>query len=216
MKAKFSVRRLTLSAMLLAIGLLLPFLTGQIQHFGNMLCPMHLPVLICGMICGPFWGLCVGAITPLLRSVLFGMPPLMPMAAAMAFELATYGLVAGLLRRRLPKTLPMLFLSLICAMVLGRAVWGLACVPLYGFASKSFSWQLFVANGFINAIPGILLQLVAVPAIVTALERAHLAGEGMRWAADPGNSHSRPAGSLRFPTLRGGFKSRDMRTLKTE
>ena len=175
MKARFSARRLTLSAMLLAVGLLLPFLTGQIQRIGNMLCPMHLPVLICGMVCGPLWGLCVGAVTPILRSVLFGMPPLMPTAAAMAFELAAYGLVAGILRRRLPRTLPMLFVSLAGAMVLGRAVWGLASVPLYGFAGKAFSWQLFVTGGFVTAVPGILLQLVAVPVIVTALERARLA-----------------------------------------
>lgn len=174
MNSKLSVRRLTLSAMLLAVGLLLPFLTGQIQHIGNMLCPMHLPVLICGMVCGPVWGLAVGAVTPLLRSVLFGMPVLMPMAAAMAFELAAYGFVSGYLRRRLPKTLPMLFLSLIAAMLLGRVVWGLVSVPLYGVAGKGFTFSLFIANGFVNAIPGMILQLIAVPAIVTALEKARL------------------------------------------
>jgi len=175
MNKSASVRRLTLSAMLLAVGLLLPFLTGQIQHIGNMLCPMHLPVFVCGMVCGPFWGLAVGAVLPVLRSALFGMPVLMPTAAAMAFELAAYGVISGLLRKRLPKTLAMLFLSLVAAMLLGRLVWGLVSVPIYGLAAKSFSWQLFIANGFINAIPGMILQLIAVPAIVTALERAHLA-----------------------------------------
>lgn len=175
MNKNASIRRLTLSAMLLAIGMLLPFLTGQIQHIGNMLCPMHLPVFICGMVCGPFWGLAVGAVLPLLRSMVFGMPVLMPAAAAMAFELAAYGFVSGLLRKRLPKTLPMLFVALIAAMLLGRVVWGVVSVPIYGFASKSFSWQIFLANGFVNAIPGMILQLIAVPAIVRVLERAHLA-----------------------------------------
>lgn len=174
MKNNLSVRRLTLSSMLLAVGLLLPFVTGQIQHIGNMLCPMHLPVLVCGMVCGPLWGFAVGAVLPLLRSALFGMPVLMPIAAAMAFELAAYGFVSGFLRRRLPATLKMLFVSLIAAMLLGRVVWGVACVPLYGFAGKAFSWQLFITSGFVTAIPGMLLQLVAVPAIVTALEKAHL------------------------------------------
>jgi len=172
---KSSARRLTLAAMLLAVGLLLPFLTGQIQQIGNMLCPMHLPVFICGMVCGPLWGLAVGAVLPLLRSILFGMPVLMPAAAAMAFELAAYGLISGFLRKHLPKTLPMLFASLIAAMLLGRIVWGVVSVPIYGFASKSFSWQIFLANGFVNAIPGMILQLIAVPAIVRVLERAHLA-----------------------------------------
>jgi len=174
MNKSASVRRLTLSAMLLAVGLLLPFLTGQIQHIGNMLCPMHLPVFICGMVCGPFWGLAVGALLPLLRSMLFGMPVLMPAAAAMAFELAAYGSVSGLFRRRLPQTLPMLVLSLAAAMLLGRLVWGMVSIPIYGLASKAFSWQIFFANGFVNAIPGMILQLVAVPAVVTALEKAHL------------------------------------------
>ena len=172
---KLSVRRLTISAMLLAIGMLLPFLTGQIQHIGNMLCPMHLPVFICGMVCGPYWGLAVGAVLPVLRSMVFGMPVLMPMAFAMAFELAAYGLVSGLLRKKLSKTLPMLYVSLIAAMLIGRVVWGLASIPLYSFAAKSFGLKLFITNGFINAIPGIILQLIAVPAIVRMLEKSRLA-----------------------------------------
>ena len=175
MKNKISVRRLTISAMLMAIGMLLPFLTGQIQHIGNMLLPMHLPVFVCGMICGPWWGLAVGALLPLVRSMVFGMPVLMPAAAAMAFELAAYGFISGFLRKRLPKTLPMLFVSLISAMLLGRLVWGLVSIPVYGLASKSFSFQIFLANGFVNAVPGMILQLIAVPAIVAALEKARLA-----------------------------------------
>ncbi len=176
MHTAFSVKKLTASAMLLAIGLLLPFLTGQIQGIGNMLCPLHLPVFLTGMICGPFWGTAVGVILPLLRSFLFGMPPLMPTAAAMAFELAAYGLVSGILRAKLPKTLPMLFVSLIGAMVLGRAVWGIASLVLYGFTARVFTWQLFVTNGFVQAIPGILLQLILIPPIVRAAEKAHLPG----------------------------------------
>jgi len=175
MNNKLSVRRLTLSAMLMAIGMLLPFLTGQIQHIGNMLCPMHLPVFICGMICGPFWGLITGAFLPLVRSMVFGMPVLMPAALAMAFELAAYGFISGYLRKKLPKTLSMLFVSLISAMLLGRIVWGLVSIPVYGMAGKTFGWQIFMANGFANAVPGMILQLIAVPAVVRALEKAKLA-----------------------------------------
>ncbi|MBP3656639.1 MAG: ECF transporter S component [Clostridia bacterium] len=176
MNSTSSARRLTLSAMLLALGLLLPFLTGQIPQFGNMLCPMHLPVFLCGMLCGPVWGLAVGAITPLLRSMIFGMPVLMPMAAGMACELAAYGFVSGALRRRLPRTLPMLYVSLIAAMVIGRLVWGVAALFFYGMAAKSFTWQIFVTSGFVNAIPGIILQLIVIPPVVRAAERASLAG----------------------------------------
>ena len=169
------VQNLVFSALLLTVGLVLPFFTGQIPQIGSMLLPMHLPVFICGMICGPFWGLITGALLPLLRSMVFGMPVLMPAAAAMAFELAAYGLVSGLLRRRLPKTLPMLFVSLISAMIIGRLIWGVVSIPIYGIAGKTFGWQLFVANGFMNAVPGMILQLIAVPAVVSALEKSNLA-----------------------------------------
>ena len=166
-------RQLTLSAMLLAIGFVLPFLTGQIPNVGRMLLPLHLPVLISGMVCGPFWGLALGAILPILRSLVFGMPPMMPTALCMAFELAAYGFFTGLLREKLPKTTPMLFVSLIVSMLLGRIVWGLASIVFYGFAAKTFTWQLFMAGAFINAIPGILLQLVIVPPVVLAVEKTN-------------------------------------------
>ena len=174
MRSSLSVRKLTLSAMLVAVGLLLPFVTGQIQVIGSMLSPMHLPVFIAGLLCGPVWGLAVGAVLPVLRSMLFGMPPLMPTAAAMTFELAAYGLFCGLLRKALPKTLAMLYASLCVSMVLGRVVWGFACLFFYGFVDKSFTWQLFVTNGFVNAIPGIILQLIVIPPIVRAVENARL------------------------------------------
>lgn len=175
MRSSLSVRKLTLSAMLVAVGLLLPFVTGQIQVIGNMLSPMHLPVFIGGLLCGPAWGFAIGAVLPILRSALFGMPPLMPTAAVMTFELAAYGLFSGLLRKALPKTLAMLYASLCASMVLGRIVWGFASLFLYGFVDRTFTWQLFVTNGFVNAIPGIILQLVVIPPIVHALEKAHVA-----------------------------------------
>ena len=83
---KPSLRSLALSAMFLALGLVLPFLTGQIPEIGNLLLPMHLPVLLCGLVCGWKYGLAVGFTTPLLRSMLFGMPTFYPSAVSMAFS----------------------------------------------------------------------------------------------------------------------------------
>ena len=80
-----STKNLVRASLLMALGLLLPFLTGQIPQIGRMLSPMHIPVLLCGMICGWPYGLAVGFLTPLLRSVLFGMPAIYPQAVAMAF-----------------------------------------------------------------------------------------------------------------------------------
>lgn len=171
-KTKDYVLKLVLSALFIALGIVLPFLTGQIPEIGSALLPMHLPVLVCGFVCGAPYGLLVGAATPLLRSMLFGMPPMMPNAVAMAFELAVYGAVTGLLYAKLPKKNWSVYVSLIGAMLAGRVVWGIVSVPLYGIANKAFSFQIFIAGAVLNAVPGIILQLVLVPVIVIALKRA--------------------------------------------
>ena len=164
--------KMILAGLFIAIGFLLPFLTGQIPQIGSMLSPMHIPVLLCGFVCGPFWGLLVGAVTPLLRSLTLGMPPLFPVATAMAFELAAYGFLAGLLYTILPKKPINVYVSLILAMLIGRVVWGLAMAILMGLSGGSFGFQAFLAGAFINAWPGILLHLIIIPPIVLALERA--------------------------------------------
>ena len=130
MKTNSSVTKLTLSAVFLALGIVLPFLTGQIPTIGSMLLPMHIPVLICGFVCGWQWGLLVGFVLPLMRSALFSMPPMMPTAAAMAFELAVYGAVTGILYQKLPKTTASIYVSLAGAMIAGRIVWGIVSMIL--------------------------------------------------------------------------------------
>ena len=166
------VRRLTYAALCLALALVLPFLTGQIPQIGSMLCPMHIPVLLCGFLCGWPWGLAVGFIAPLLRSVLFGMPPMIPGAVAMAFELAVYGGLSGFLYRKLPKTIPGIYISLLIAMIAGRVVWGIARLILAGVAGNGFTFAMFLSSAITTAIPGIILQLVLIPVIVYALEKA--------------------------------------------
>ena len=123
MKENTVLRKRILAALFLAIGLILPFITMQIPAVGKMLCPMHIPVLLCGYICGGPYGLLIGIITPLLRGVLFGMPAIFPNAFCMAFELATYGLVAGILSEKMKKDIKSLYISLIAAMLCGRIVW---------------------------------------------------------------------------------------------
>ncbi len=167
--------RLVLSALFLALGLVLPFLTGQIPEIGSMLLPMHLPALLCGFVCGWPYGLAVGFVLPILRSLLFFMPPMVPTALAMAFELAAYGAVAGLLYARLPHKPASVYIALVAAMLVGRVVWGLISIPLYAiFTANPFTLALFWINGFVKAWPGMVAQLVLVPLIVFALERAKL------------------------------------------
>ena len=166
---------LTLSALFLALGIILPFFTGQIPEIGSMLLPMHIPVLLCGFVCGWPYGLAVGFITPLLRSLLFGMPPMFPKAVSMAFELAGYGCFAGLFFRLLPlKNLIRICSSLIGAMIVGRIIYGLVCIPLMGIANVPYSFAIFFTSTVTEALPGIILQLILIPVILLALQKAHL------------------------------------------
>ena len=172
--ASARVLRLTYSALYLAIALVLPFLTGQIPQIGSMLCPMHIPALLCGFVCGWPWGMAVGFVSPLLRSVLFGMPDMFPTAVAMAFELAVYGAVSGLLYRALPKKTASIYVSLIAAMVAGRLVWGAVRYLLAGLEHSAFTPALFLAGAVTTALPGILLHIVLIPVLVMAMQKARL------------------------------------------
>lgn len=169
MSSKKKLYRMILAAMFLALALVLPFLTGQIPSIGNMLCPMHIPVLLCGFFCGPWYALAIGLLAPYLRFFLFQMPPIMPKGISMSFELATYGLIAGLLYKLLPKKKPYIYVSLIVAMLSGRIVWGAVRTVLYGLGKSEFGWAMFLSEGFVNAVPGIIVQLVLIPILVMAL-----------------------------------------------
>lgn len=171
MKKQNNPFNLSLAAMFLALAFVLPFLTGQIKQIGAMLCPMHIPVILCGYICGGPWGLIVGFAAPLLRSFIVGMPKIFPTAFAMAFELAVYGFMSGLLYRILPKKKINIYLSLIISMVTGRLVWGFVQLCCVGFDVSKFSLSAFWAGAVVNAIPGIIIQLVFIPVLVMVLEK---------------------------------------------
>lgn len=174
MKAKKHLLSVALSGMFLALAYVLPFFTGQIPEIGSMLCPMHIPVLLCGFVCGAPYGLLVGLVAPLLRSLTLGMPPLFPTATAMAFELAVYGLMAGLLYKALPKKKINIYTSLIGAMVVGRIVWGVVMCCIMGFDVTKFGLAAFWTGAIVNAIPGIIVQIILIPVIVMVLEKAKL------------------------------------------
>ena len=161
---------MVLAALFLALAYVLPFLTGQIPEIGSMLCPMHIPVLLCGFVCGWPWGLVVGLIAPLFRSLTLGMPPLFPTALCMAFELAAYGAIAGLMHRYLPRKKSFVYASLLTAMIVGRLIWGTAMFLCVGMSGGSFTFSAFLAGAVLNAIPGIVVQIVLIPVLVMLLE----------------------------------------------
>ena len=170
MKKNNSLLKLVFSALFLALAFVMPFLTGQIPEIGSMLCPMHIPVLLCGFICGWPWGLAVGFVAPLLRTMILGMPPLFPKAICMAFELAAYGAVSGLLHKKLPRKKPYIYCSLIVAMIVGRVVWGIAMLTCMGVNGGAFTFAAFIAGAFTNAVPGIIVQIIVIPLLVMVLE----------------------------------------------
>ena len=167
-----NLRNLVFAALCLALCIVLPFLTGQIPEIGKRLSPMHIPVFICGFVCGWPWGLAVGAIAPILRSVLYGMPSFFPNAVVMTFELATYGLVSGLLYRLLPRKPWSIYVTLITAMIAGRIVWGLVKWFVLGLQGNAFTMKMFLAGAVLDAVPGIILHIVLIPAVVLALDKA--------------------------------------------
>lgn len=164
---KHNLKTLVLAALFLSIGMVLPFLTMQIKEIGDSLLPMHIPVMLCGILCGWQYGAAVGLMLPFLRSVCFGMPPLYPNAIWMAAELLTYGLVIGLMYKKLPKKLPYLYISLISSQLLGRIVWAIAKTILMGVSGKAFTLAMFISGGFVDALPGIILQLLLIPTMLS-------------------------------------------------
>lgn len=170
MKRNTNLLKMVLSAFFLALAYVMPFLTGQIPEIGSMLCPMHIPVLLCGFLCGWQWGMTIGFTAPLFRSLTLGMPPLFPVAICMAFELAAYGLVSGLMHKYLPKKKPFIYLSLLIAMIAGRLVWGAAMFTVLSIDGGAFTLSAFFAGAITNAVPGIIVQLVIIPVAVMILD----------------------------------------------
>lgn len=169
-----NTKKLVLSALFIALGIVLPFFTGQLPQIGNMLLPMHIPVLICGFVCGAPYGLAVGFIVPLLRSIMFGRPMMVPTAIGMAIELAVYGLVTGLMYAKFKHKKLGIYVSLITAMIVGRIIWGIASFIIYHILGNPFTWEIYAAEAFVNAVPGIIVQLILIPALIYALKKARL------------------------------------------
>lgn len=172
--------RLILAGILIALALVLPLLIGDVQVMNQGISPMHIPAMIAGLTCGPLWGAVVGIVSPLLRGFIFGKPVFPVGSVPMALELAVYGAVCGalyLLQRRRGKDrphLPMIYLAMVVAMLLGRCAGGIGKVIVTGMQGNGYSFPTFIAAYFTGTWVGAIIHLVLVPAVVTALERARL------------------------------------------
>ncbi|CAK7084867.1 ECF transporter S component [Tissierella sp. P1] len=168
MYEKNNTKRLIIAGLLLAIGVIIPTIFHTTGIPGNIFLPMHVPVLIGGFLLPPYLALLLGMLTPILNSLITGMPPLFPMAVIMIFELGIYGLVASILYRKLE--LPSV-VALIISMIAGRIMAGLVVFILAAFFAIEMDPMIFVIGGVTTGIPGIIIQLVLVPSLVYSIVR---------------------------------------------
>lgn len=159
------------TALCIALGVVLPTAGHMLPNGGYILLPMHIPVLLCGLILGWHYGLICGVATPILCHLITGMP-MAAMLPGMVCELAAYGFVAGLMATLLSAKhkASIIYIQLIVAMVAGRIVYGL--VNAFIFQVGVYSWEIFVSAAFLTGIPGIIVQLVLIPPLVLLLRRA--------------------------------------------
>lgn len=170
------IKNLVGTGLCMAMGLLLPQLFHAIGA-GPVFLPMHIPVILCGLCFGWQYGLICGVVTPLMSSVLTGMPPIFPVGLTMMFELAAYGALAGLLYRKINLNV---YVALIVSMLGGRVVSGIASTIFYGIAGKEYGFQLFLVGALVTALPGIILQIVIIPLMVIALEKSRVVVQPVR------------------------------------
>ena len=165
-------KRLTVSAICLALCVVLPVLFHAVPNAGNIFLPIHFPVLICSVMCGTVYGAVCGVIGPLLSSLITSMPPL-SVAPSMMVECAAYGLICGLMIKyvKTGKSLADLYISLVTSMLIGRVVAGLAKALIFTPGISPFAW---VGASIITGIPGIAIQLILIPLLITALTKAGL------------------------------------------
>lgn len=169
-KYRIQIRNITFSALFLALALLLPFLTGQIPQIGALLSPMHIPAFLCGYVCGPIWGAVVGLVSPLMRCVIFHMPPVM-VALPMAVELAAYGAIAGVLYKILPKKAIWLYSSLGTSMLGGRVIYSAVKMAMLGLSGEAFTPWLIFADTVTGTWAGIIVQFIVIPPLVMVIDR---------------------------------------------
>lgn len=167
-------RQLVLTSLFIALGVILPQAFHAVPNAGSVFLPMHLPVLISGYVVGPLFGLICGAVTPLLSSLIFHMPPA-PVLPGMLCELAVYGLMTGILSRmlKMENKAVRTYVILVAAMICGRISYGILNALI--FRAGQYSLQAWLSAAFVTALPGIVIQLIAIPVLIMALRKAKLA-----------------------------------------
>lgn len=168
MYEKNYVKRLVIAGLLLAIGVIIPYIFHTTGIPGTVFLPMHIPVLLGGFLLPPHLAMLLGMLTPLLNSFISGMPVLFPMAIIMVFELGFYGLIASLLYRKLKAPA---FITLILSMIAGRMMAGVTVFVLAAFFALKLDPMTFIIGATTTGLPGIIIQLFLVPILIHAITK---------------------------------------------
>lgn len=173
MKKMSPVKKSIITAVCIALCVVLPQAFHAIPNAGSIYCPMHIPVLLCGLICGWQYALLCGIAGPLVSALITGMPPA-AVLPGMLVECAAYGALTGLMMQLVhtKKVYPDLYISLLVAMLGGRIISGIAKALI--FSAGSYSMTAWVTGSFVTSLPGIIVHLVLIPSIVYALMKAKL------------------------------------------
>jgi len=166
---RIRTKDLVMASVLLAIGILLPLIIHISGINGAIFLPMHIPVLIAGLIVGSPLGFIIGILSPIVNNLLTGMPPI-PILWIMIVELAIYGLLSGYLYRRIKMSL---LPSLILSMIIGRIGAALTLLALgMGFGLSVPPMNIYIKGITLTALPGIIIQIILIPAIIRAYEKS--------------------------------------------
>lgn len=164
------IKQLTIAAMCLSIGIIMPQALHAIPNAGNIFLPMHIPTMLCAFLCGPIYGMIVGILSPLISHFVFSMPSIL-MLGQMIVELGVYGLVIGLLNRKISikrKNLKQ-YIILLVAMLAGRFAYGILNALIFRFGE--YSLKIWLTAAFVTGLPGIIIQLIFVPILVDTTRR---------------------------------------------
>ncbi len=165
---RLNTRNIVVSGLLLALGIIIPSIFHTTGIPGNIFLPMHIPVLLGGFLLPPFFAFLLGILTPIINSLITGMPVMFPMAVIMVFELGIYGLVASLLYRRLEFSI---IISLIASMIVGRIMAGIVVFFLIILFTVQMDPIIFVKAGIMTGLPGIIIQLILIPTLMYGINR---------------------------------------------
>ena len=174
---RVNLKLFVIAIILGVLGVLLPWFFGGVRLFGTELLTMEFPVLLCGMICGFGYGGIVGALVPILYSLIFGTMSMYPLGVATAIELCTFGVLCGLLYKTLKQNV---YVSLLLSMFSGRTVFYIVYYFMLKSEGKIYTADAFINEEFLNVLAGIAIQIIFIPLIVMVLNKTGIVHKGER------------------------------------